>query len=530
MSTFLQRLAGDVFASRSFRLVWGGSLLAYLATWMATVGAAWLMAQIDARPMMVALIQTASTVPYFLLSLPAGVLADLVDRRRVMLWMQAGNVCTGLVLAALLWHGALHPFMLLLLSFLFGAMLAVNAPAMQASLADTVPPSQLHQAVALNSMSYNMARSLGPAMAGLLLSLVAPTWVFLIVATLYALAWCAMHRLPAAPASASAHSLPPEPLRSALRAGLRFARHSPAVHAVLIRSIAITLCGSALWALLPLLAMRMDSANAAGYGLLVTCLGGGAILGGLCMPLLRARLSLEQMVSGGTLVFAASSALAVALRQPWGVYASLLVGGAAWLVASSVLFTVAQTSVPRWVRARSTALALVTFQGGMAGGAVLWGAVAGPLGVEVALLSAAALSLPLHWINRRYPLQGGDEHDLRPAPGTATSLPATTEASARLEVEIRYRVAAGHRAPFIAQAGALGASRRRNGADHWQLLSSLDDPDSFVERFMVANGQAWRHHLARTTMGDRALYDDLQAFVDPLHSVQTEFYSVVTRS
>ena len=524
MSTFLRRLAGDAMASRNFRLIWSGSLLAYISTWMGTVGASWLMAEIDPRPLMVALIQAANTVPYFLLSLPAGVLADLVDRRRVMLWMQGGNVVIGLLLAGLLWHGSLHPVVLLLLSFLFGAMLAINAPAMQAAVSDSVPARQLAQAVALNSMSYNMARSLGPALAGMLLTVVAPMWLFLIVAGGYALAWLALFRLPVTPTQAKQHNLPPEPLWAALRTGVRFARHAPAVHAVLMRSVAMTLCGSALWALLPLLATRLEGGSAAGYGLLVTCLGGGAILGGLFMPFLRERFNLEQLVAGGTLMFALCSAAAALLRQPWPMYVALLLGGAAWLIGNSVLFTVAQTSVPLWVRARSTSIVLVTFQGGMAGGAVLWGMVAGPFGVQVALLAAAASSIPLHWLNRRFPLEGGDEHELKPAPHAAVNLPGTSGTGSSLEVEVRYRVAPEHHDAFIQHAEALGASRRRNGAGHWQLLMSLDAPESFVERFSVANAEAWHHHVARTTVGDRALYEDLQAFVDSQYAPCTEYY------
>lgn len=528
MTAFLQRLLGDVFGFRSFRLLLGGSLLAYMATWMGTVGAAWLMAEIDSRPLMVALVQTANTVPYFLLSLPAGVLADLIDRRRLMLWMQAGNVGVGLVLAGLLWFGSLHPLVLLFLSFLFGAMLAVNAPALQASVSATVPAGQLPQAVALNSMAYNMARSLGPALAGVLLTLVGPAWLFLGVAGAYALAWGAIYRLPVEPAAAAPMGLPPESLWAALRAGLRFARHAPAVHAVLIRAMAITLCGSALWALLPLLAVRLEGGSAAGYGMLVTCLGGGAILGGLCLPALRARWNLEQLVSGGTLVFALASAVAALLRQPWLVYACLLLGGAAWLVANSVLFTVAQTSVPVWVRARCTALVLVAFQGGMAGGAVLWGLVAGPMGVHMALLLAAALSVPLHWLNRRFPLDGGDDQNLSPAPHRAMPLPEAPGASAALEVEIRYQVSSERRERFIEQVEALGASRRRNGADHWQLLASLTEPDCFVERFRMASQDAWHRHHARATIGDRALDDELQALMDPACSPKTEHYTAIS--
>ena len=530
MSNFLGRLAGAAMGSRNFRLIWAGCLLAYLATWMGTVGTAWLMAQIDSRPLMVALIQTANTLPYFLLSLPAGVLADLVDRRKVMLWMQAGNVLIALVLSALLWRGAIHPYVLLLLSFLFGAMLAINAPAMQSAVSDVVPRSQLAQAVALNSMSYNMARSLGPALAGLLLTVIAPVWLFLVVAVGYATAWLALYQLPQAPLEPQQNHVPPESLWIALRTGLRFARHAPAVHAVLFRSVATALCGSALWALLPLLASRLEGGGPAGYGLLVTCLGGGAIAGGLLMPWLRERLNLEQMVTGCSLLFACCSALAALLHQPWQMYLDLLLGGAAWLVACSELFAVAQTSVPVWVRARSTSIVLVAFQGGMAAGAVMWGMVASGLGVQVALVAAAVLSVPLHWFNRRYPLQGGDEHALRPAPQGQVKFPDPSTRGTLLEVEVRYRVRRGHRLDFIRQAEALGASRRRNGAGSWQLLESMALPEHFVERFSVSDAQAWQRHLERTTMGDLALFDALQAFVEPLVPPQTEYFTAVPPS
>lgn len=531
MSRWWQRLLGEVFSVRSFRLIWTGSLLAYMATWMGTVGASWLMAELDARPLMVALIQAANTVPYFLLSLPAGVLADVLDRRRVMLWMQTGNVLAAVVLAVLLGLDALHPMALLGLSFVFGAMLAVNAPAMQASVASTVSVQQLPQAVGLSSISYNMARSLGPALAGVVLALAGPVWLFVLVAGVYALAWGAMWRLPAVVPAVGPRDLPPEPLGLALRDGLRFAWHSPAVHAVLVRSLAITLCGSALWALLPLLAAGLEGGSAAGYGLLVTCLGGGAILGGLLLPALRNRYDFDRLIQGSTLVFAGMSALVAMLRQPWAVYPCLLVGGAAWLVGNSVLFTVVQIGVPQWVRARSTALALVTFQGGMAAGAVLWGAVAGPVGVHTALLLAAGLSVPWFWLNRRFPLPHADGQGLQSVQAAAEPVvPQTGPASpAPLEVEVRYRVPEVARAAFVAQAQELGASRRRNGAHQWRLLVALTDPGCYVERFEVASVEAWQHHVARTTRQDQALHDALQAWVEPGHEARAEHYVRVTQ-
>jgi MFS family permease len=517
----------QVFTHRSFRLVWSASMVIYLASWMGNVAGAWLMTQLTNSAFLVALVQTASALPFLLLSLPAGVLADVMDRRRLMLAVQIGNVIASLLLALLVWQDMLGPWALIGMTFVLGSLLAVNGPAAQAIVAEAVPREQMQHAVALNSMSYNLARSVGPGMAGVLLTLTGASALYAFTGLAYLVSTVALQRLPAAPTRARV--LPPERLWAALQAGLRYARHAPAVQAVIVRSSVFTLAGSALWALLPLVAKQGLGGSAAGFGVLIACLGGGAILGGLLLEPLRRRASLDGLVTGASLAFATATLVVALLHEPLAVYATLVLGGAAWMVGNTTLFTLIQTNVPSWVRARANALLLVIFQGGMALGAMAWGAVAGRAGVALALTVAALGALPLQLLNRRFPLRHGstDEVTLARTWTEGDWSGAMAASDGQVAVETRYTVPAEHHAEFLELARRLGNSRRRDGAIYWRLYSAVDEPDVFLERVLVESWTDYQRHQLRSTVADRELQTRLHSLQKPGEAItSTRFVSV----
>jgi MFS family permease len=517
---------GSVFRHRAFRLVFGSGLLVYLATWLSTVAAAWLMTQLSTSAFMVALIQTAGALPFLLLSLPAGVLADVMDRRRVMLVVQLGNVLVCLVLAVLAATHMLGPWGLVALTAALGALLAVHGPASQATVADVVPREELHAAMAWNGISFNLARSAGPGLAGLVLALAGAPFLYVLTALAFVLASLALYRL--SPMAPAARALPPERLGAALQAGFRYARHAPPLRAVLVRSSLFAVWGSALWALLPLVAKDLLGGGAAAYGVLIACLGAGAVAGGLLLSRIRAAFPLDRSVSVAAYAFAAVTLLVANLQIPWLIYAVLVIGGAAWMTCNTLLFTLAQTNVPAWVRARASGLLLVIFQGGMALGAMFWGAVASHFSTSTALTLAAVCTLPLYFINRRFELKAGTEQDVTPAAWTdgAWSGPVV-DAQAQVAVEVRYQIATTELPEFLAKAPRLGPARRRNGAVFWRLFKEVESADTYVERFIVDSWLEYERQQSRSTVSDEELLAELERLKKPGTSIVITHYLVV---
>lgn len=514
-----------IFQHRAFRLVWSAGLLVYLATWLSNVAAAWLMTQLSASPFLVALIQTASALPFLLLSLPAGVLADVMDRRRLMLVVQLGNVLVCLAVAVLSSTGMLGPWGLIGLTFVLGALLALHGPASQATVSDVVPREQMHSAVALNSISYNLARSAGPGLAGVVLTLVGAPFLFALTAAAFALSSVAIFRL--APAAAASRALPPERLGAALQAAIRYARHAPPLQAVIVRASVFSLWGSALWALLPLVAKHELGGSAAGFGVLMGCLGGGAVLGGLAIGRLRHAFSVDRLVTVAGLVFAAATLATALLRQPWLIYIVLVIGGMAWMVCNTLQFTLAQTNVPSWVRARANGLLLVIFQGSMALGAMGWGIVATHFGTSAALIAAALCVLPLQLLNRRFELRSGSEDEVTLAWADGAWNGPTVTSEGQVAVEVRYLVAPDQQELFLSEARHLGPARRRNGAVFWRLFREIESDQALVERFIVDSWVEYQRQLSRSTVADQELLARLQGLTVPGSSVTTTHYLAV---
>lgn len=495
-----------------FRMLWLASFVSNVGTWMQNVGAVSLMTRLTPSPVLVALLQTAAALPVFLLSLPAGALADLLDRRRLLLWTQAWMGTVALVLAALALMGQLNPWLLLALTFLLGLGAALNNPVWAAIMPELVPADQLPAAIALNGVSFNLARAIGPALGGLVLAYLSVGYAFLLnglsfLATIYMVyAW----QRPPQPSK----GLAGERLLAAMRGGFRYARFAPPLQVILLRGAVFLFGASALFALLPAVVTHRLHAPDALYSGLLSCMGAGAVAGAFLLPRVSQHLSLDRRVGLATLVFAGLS-LALAYVSSWVVLGGLFVlAGAAWLLVLSSFGVAVQQAVPRWVLARSISLYLLVTQGATALGSYLWGALAARSGLPIALGAAAAVLALSLLLARRYSLRHGEHLDFSPAqywtePNVVTPVAAT---SGPFVVIITYRVPEADQPTFAALLQQRGRLRQREGALSMTLYTDLADPERLSEHYVF---ESWEEHQTERDRGmgaeETALYRQARA-------------------
>ncbi|MER5351012.1 MFS transporter [Kitasatospora sp. NPDC002551] len=502
-------------ASRVFRALWIAQLVSNVGSWMQTVGAQWLLVGHDAA--LLALVQTAASLPVVLLALPSGVLADRHDRRSVLVAAQLAMLAVTTALAVLAFADALTPGPLLGLTFLLGCGTAVMGPAWQAVQPELVERRQLGQAAALGAVNMNLARAVGPAVGGAVVAAAGAGWVFAFNAVSYLgvltvlLRW---HR--SAPQDGPAGG--DEGLLAAVQAGRRYIRHAPGVRRVLLRTALFVPGAGALWALLPLVASRSLGLGSGGYGLLLAAVGVGAVGGAFALPLLRRRLGANGTLAAGTVVLAGVLAVLATVRLPWLVGLALLPAGVAWIGVLSTLNAAVQTRLPGWVRARGLAVQLLVFQGGQALAAPLWGVLADRHGPGTALLAAGAVLLAGALGARRLPLYDGDGVDPTPSDHWP-SPPLVVEpdrADGPVLVTVEYRVEPEQRAAFTGRMRRVAAARRRTGALSWGLFQDGGEPERFVETYLVSS---WAEHLAqhggRLTAADRRDEEAARALLRP---------------
>jgi MFS family permease len=370
-----------------FRALWVATMVSNIGTWMQNTAAAWLMTSLSSSTIMVALVQAATTVPVFLLALPAGVFADVFDRRRLLLVTQMWMLLAATALGALTLAGHTTPWLLLALTLMLGFGAAMNAPAWQSIVPELVPRSQLAAAISLNSAGFNAARAIGPAAGGLVVASLGAAGAFLLNAVSFLAVVVVLYRWHR-PASDQDDS--DEPLVAALRNGITHVRHMPSLHVVIVRSVAFVVCGIALLALLPLLVRQQLGLGAAAYGWALASFGIGAVLGAAIRPYLRQVVTLDRMVVIAIVWYAVILFL-IAHQRHFAVDCVLLVNvGAAWLVMLASFNTTVQTNAPPKVRGRVLAVYMLFLFGGMSAGSVLWGAISSAFGVPIALQAAAA--------------------------------------------------------------------------------------------------------------------------------------------
>lgn len=477
---------------RVYRGLWLAWLTANLTMWTHDVAAAWLMTQLTDSAVMVALVQTASTLPVFLLGIASGAMADIVDRRLWFAATQAWVCVTALLLALLALAGGLSAPLLLLLTFVNGIGLAARWPVFSAIVPDVVPKPELPAALALGGISMNLSRVIGPVIAGALLAASGPAVVFVLNAAMAAVAFWLIWQWKSEP---RASALPGERFVGAMRVGLQHVRQSQRMRVVIARVFLFFLQASALLALLPLIA-RSTGHGAAMFTAMMSCLGAGAIVAALQFPRWRERFDRDQFVRYGTMAHAVLSTLIVALPTPWIVLPAVALLGAAWISTANSLVLSAQQALPNWVRARGMSIYQMALMGGTAIGAGLWGQVAGWTSVPAAVVAAALAGVGALYLTRRWSVEGGGDEDLSPQPPrpvTGVSMDIAPD-EGPVMVVIEYRIDPARARDFAQVMQATRRARLRQGALSWGLFKDAGVPGRYVESFVDEN---WVEHLRR---------------------------------
>ena len=494
-----------------FRALWLATLVSNMGTFMQSVGAAWLMTSLSTSPAMVALVQAASIFPMFLLSLPAGALADIIDRRRLLLVTQAWMMVVAGVLAALTFLGGASPWVLLSFTFLLGLGAAMNAPAWQAIVPELVPRRELTQAISLNSAGFNLARALGPALGGAIVAGAGAGATFVLNAVSFLGVMIVLYRWQR-PVTDTA--LPAERMVAAIHTGLRYVRHSRGLQAVLWRTGIFILFSSSLWALLPLVVRYEMGGSSADYGILLGCFGAGAVAGAGLLPRMQRHLPVEVLLGGVTLIAAAMIAVTALVPHMAALVTAMVFSGAAWLVVVSLCNVAIQIAVPAWVRARVLAVYMLVFAGGFSAGSAIWGTVATHRSLKAALLwSAGSLGLSL-LAAIRYRVNLDDESDLTPSlhwPEPHLILEPKPEHGPVL-ITMEYLIDPPQSGQFAKAMRALSVVRRRDGAIRWGLFQDTANPGRFLETFIV---ETWMEHLRqheRMTVADRSIEEKAFSF------------------
>ena len=494
-----------------FRAIWITSLVTNFGGLIQSVGASWMMTSISTTQM-TALVQASVSLPIMLLSLTAGALADTMDRRKIMLVAQTFMLLISAGLAVMTWMGWLTPWVLLSFTFLIGCGVAFNGPAWQASVGDIVPRQHLASAITLNSMGFNMARSLGPALGGVVVAVAGAAAAFAVNAVSYIGLLLVLFRWkPERPQA----TLPREGLLDAMAGGVRYAMLSPRIVAVLVRALIFGIGASGLQALMPVIARHEVGGGPLVYGILLGAFGVGAVGGALAVSSLRARYRTETLVRFWTLVFA-MAALGVGFAP--GLYLvvpALLLGGAAWVTVLSTFNVTVQMSAPRWVVARALALYQMCAFGGMAAGSWLWGTLAQQFDITVALSVSAGVLVVCTLIGLRAPLANGEELNLAPLdrwrePSTELHIEPR---SGPIVISISYTIDDSDVPEFLRLMDERRRIRRRDGAHQWRLLRDLANPNIWTEKYQVAtwldyirHNQRMTHEDSRISMAIRALH------------------------
>jgi MFS family permease len=492
-----------------FRNLLIADLVSDIGTFMQGVGAAWLMVSQGAGPLLVALTQTASALPFFVLALPAGALGDIFDRRKLILTTEVWMVSVAAAIAALTLLHWITPWMLLLLTVALSIGDALEAPTWRAILPEVVPREDLLPAIALNGIEFNLARAIGPALGGFLIAVAGVGTAFTLNALSFlAVLWVIVRwKRPA-----RRRGLPPETLSGATRAALRYTRNTPELLTVLGRIAVIMFFASPFWALLPTVAHQLRE-SATLYGLLLAIFGGGAMLGALVLQRARSLFSVDAVLAMGTTIFAAALWATATFRSILPLCVAIAFGGAAWTVVMSLMSTVMQSVAPDWVRARVAAIFMLVYMGAWAGGSAFWGYVAGHRGTHFSFVVAAigtAVSPVLILISRlpnTVPDLGAWDHWPKPMLVDEAELD-----QGPVLVTVEYEIEAKDSDEFLAALEELSRVRRRDGASRWGIYYDTEHPTRYLETFIV---ESWAEHLrqhTRLTLADREVEERLHRF------------------
>ncbi len=493
-----------------FRRVWSASIVSNLGGLIQSVGASWMMISLAQSADMVALVQASVTLPIMLLSLVAGAVADSLDRRKVMIAAQSFMLVASATLSICAWTGVLTPWLLLTFTFLIGCGGAFNQPAWQATVGDMVPRAELPGAVALNSMGFNLARSVGPAIGGAIVAASGAATAFAVNSVSYIALITVLSRWrpPVNP-----QPMPRESLGMAVTVGIRYMAMSPAIARVLLRGAVFGIGASAVMSLMPVIAKELIAGGPLTLGALLGAFGVGAVGGAVSTARLRKVWSTEVIVRSATVGFGIAAAVAALSSNLVLTMAALSLAGAGWVLALSTFNVAVQMSVPRWVLARAMSIYQMSAFGGLAAGSWMWGEVATHLGLRTALLLAAVVILFGALLGRWFRLAQSEVLNLDPLrlwrePATAVPVQPTT---GPVVVTVEYMIDAGDVLTFLGAMAELRRIRRRDGATNWRLLRDLADPQIWIERFETPTWSDYIRLTNRLTQDDALIRETLRS-------------------
>ena len=502
-----------VLANTPFTVILIASSLSSVGIAMFDTATAWLMTRLDPSPLTVSAVQVATMAPLFLLTIPAGALADVVDPRRLLIAAQAGVVLIGLAFAALVTFSVATPTALLATTFLLGATGALAAPAWQIITPMLASKEQLDSAIAMNNSAYNVSRAVGPALGGLAISavsIVLPFWIYCATnfVVLGALLWWR-------PVRKASESLPTERFLRAMGVGIRYARNNRDLDSTLIRALAFFPFASAYWALAPLIARQRLGDSPEFYGALMGVLGVGSIVGTFALEPLKTRLGPDWSAAIGMAGTALALALFAAAPNPELIFLASFVAGVSWILIMTTMFVSAQVALPDWVRGRGLAIFLTAYFGAMTLGSALWGAVADGRGLSFALSVAAAGALANLALARRFRLETGAAFDLSPslhwrAPGFVQRL---GDDDGPILVTAEYRIQAQQRDNFLVLLHEMGRERMRDGAYAWNVFADPNDPGRFFETCLVRSLLELKYRSERQTKADALIEQRAATFL-----------------
>lgn len=494
-----------------FRALWIASLVANTGTWMRDLGASWLMTSLTDRPFLIAMVQVATSLPIFLLAVPAGALADIVDRRRYLIGTYSWIVVVSLVLGLMTVTDTVDPWSLLGMTFLLGVGMALTLPAFASTLPELVARAEIQSAVTLNSISVNVSRAVGPAIAGIIVAWYGPWLVFVLNAVAFTGILVVVIRWRREPMD---NPLPSERFIGALRSGLRYVRQAPAVQSVLVRGGTFFLFASPMLALAPLVARDQLGGGAKLYGALLAAMGAGAVFAALTMPAIRRYLNRERLVRLGVVVQAAATALIGYTHDPRVAILAMLIGGMAWISVLSSLSAAGQLALPSWVRARGLSILIMTYMGGLAAGSAVWGRVTELTDVRTAFLLAAGFAVLGMVATRRLPISGHEDEDLSPSGSLPEPEPVSPVAGDRgpVMITVEYQIDPTRARDFARVMREMRRIRLRNGAISWGLFTDTARLGRYLEYFIELSWLEHIRHHHRVTVAERKILDQAEAF------------------
>jgi MFS family permease len=494
-----------------FRDRWIASTISSVGTWMQDTAGTWLMTSLTTSPLLIALMQTAASLPVLLLGLLAGATADIFDRRKLLIFWQAWMLASVGVLAVLTFVGYISPWALLAFTFLLNVGSAMNNPAWQAIVPELVPRELIPDTVSLNAASNNLARAVGPALGGLMVAgfqhvhTGAGSVFFLNALSFAGVIWVLVNwkRIPLFKSA-----LPSERVAASIRSGLRYVRYAPDLQSSLVRAFTYTFFISAIWSLLAVVAKRDLKQGPLGYGILNGSLGLGAVIAAMTLHRIRQRFSADQILAASTLYNVVVLLVLAFVRSPSIIIATLLFSGAAWTSTMSTINVSVQLAVPAWVQARALGTYMMTFQGGMVFGSILWGAIAEHTSTPIALATAAGGLLVTFPLVRRFhilqgPVPDHTPHQFKhPAPQLAFET-EPTDGPVRISVE--YRVPTENYAEFTLAIHKLRGVRLRDGAIRWGIYRDALDPEHLNETFLMESWLDYLRSRERITAADELI-------------------------